>query len=227
MKKIYSHIFAFFLILVSSHFFLFSQNSNSSKINLEDICNSLASNQNTTGNFIQTKYILTNGRKLVSSGNFIICNYGIMWKTLKPFPSTLILTEEKMIQISANGTKSVMNGNDNQIFSNISETLSSVFSGNVTKLEKNFLCDFKITNIENSNSDYIWSVILTPKDSTIASVIKTLELYGRYNSSKDKNAILDSLKMTEASNNTITYEFSNQQYPKELSSDDKQIFFSE
>ena len=132
-----------------------------------------------------------------------------------------------MIQISANGTKSVMNGNDNQIFSNISETLRSVFSGNVTKLEKNFLCDFKITNIENSNSDYIWSVILTPKDSTIASVIKTLELYGQYNSSKDKNSILDSLKMTEASNNTITYEFSNQQYPKELSSDDKQIFFSE
>ena len=222
MKKIHLHIFVFFLFLLSSHSFLFSQNS--AGISLEDICNSLASNPNTTGDFIQTKHILTNGRKLVSSGNFIICSYGIMWKTLKPFPSTLILTEDKMVQISANGSKSVMNGNDNQIFANISETLSSVFSGNVTKLKKNFNCDFKIT--KDTGSNYSWAVILTPKDSTIASVIKSLELCGQYNSA-NKTAILDSLNMTESSNNTILYEFSNQQYPKELSSDDKQIFFSE
>lgn len=214
MKNIRKLSFIFFAFILTSNSFIFSQNKN---FTLEDVCNSLASNPNTTGDFTQTKTIITNNRKLVSSGNFIISNIGIMWKTLKPFPSTLILTEEKMIQISASGNTSVMNGADNQIFANISETLSSVFSGNVTKLLKNFECDF------STNENGFWQVKLSPKDSSIASVIKTITLSGYYKN----QATLDSLLMTESSNNTILYEFSNQQYPKELSSDDKKIFTTE
>ena len=184
---------------------------------LETICASLASHTNTSGDFTQTKTIQTNGRKLKSSGKYIICPKGILWQTEKPLSSSLILTKENMIQISANGTKSVMSGKDNQIFADISETLSSVFSGDVMALKKNFTCDF------TAGQGGEWKVILTPKDSTIASAMKNLELSGI---TKPETA-MKSLVMTEASGNTITYEFLNQKYPEELSADEKQNFVVE
>ena len=186
---------------------------------LEGVCASLAARPNTTGDFTQTKTIQTNGRKLKSTGKYIICPEGIVWKTEKPVPSSLILTKDKMIQVAANGKKSVMDGKDNQIFSNISEILSSVFSGNAASIRKNFNCDFQMKN------DGEWSVSLEPKDSTIASVMNTLVLSGTCTNSND--AEMKSLVISETSGNTISYEFTNQKYPEELSADEKQNFIVE
>ena len=197
---------------------LFAQNKGA--LNLETVCECLAARPNTTGDFTQTKSLQTNGRKLKSSGKFIISTFGILWKTEKPFPSSLILTNDAMVQISANGSKSVMSGKDNQIFSNISGTLSSVFSGNVSELKKNFNCDFA----DDNNGG--WKVTLSPKDSTIAAVMNTLVLSGKCDVNSG-TAVLDSLEMAETSGNSILYEFANQKYPKELSEDEKQNFIVE
>ena len=186
---------------------------------LEGVCASLSAHPNTTGDFTQIKTIQTNGRKLKSTGKYIICPEGIVWKTEKPVPSSLILTKDKMIQVTANGKKSVMDGKDNQIFSNISEILSSVFSGNAASIRKNFNCDFQMKN------DGEWSVSLEPKDSTIASVMNTLVLSGTCTNSND--AEMKSLVISETSGNTISYEFTNQKYPEELSADEKQNFIVE
>lgn len=207
MKKI---IFSF-LFLMSG--ILFAQTSSS----LEAVCSALAAHSNTTGDFVQTKTLQANGRKLKSTGKYIICPEGILWATEKPIPSSLILTKNTMVQISAKGNKSVMNGSDNQIFANISETLSSVFSGDAAALKKNFTCDFSM----KKNGE--WTLLLTPKDSTIASVMKTLELSGI----TEPQAAMTMLIMSEASGNSITYEFINQKYPEELTADEKQNFVIE
>jgi len=203
---------------VISFFMLINLFANNSKaLTLEVVCESLASRPNTIGSFTQTKSLKANGRKLKSSGSFIISAYGILWSTEKPFPSSLILTQDTMIQLSGNGKKSVMNSRDNQIFSNISNTLSSVFSGKVSELKKNFTCEFSEEPAGN------WRIFLTPKDSTIASVMKKLVLSGQYDLETGA-AELESLEMAEASGNSILYEFSNQKYPEELSQDEKQNF---
>ena len=194
--------------------FLFSFQLAAQSLTLESVCKSLASHPNTTGDFIQIKTLQTNGRKLTSTGKFIFSQEGILWQTEKPFPSSLILTKETMVQVAANGKKSVMNGKDNQIFANISDTLSSVFSGNVDALKKNFECELV------QDADTGWKILLTPKDSTIASVMKSMVLAGT-------GADLSSLEMSEASENTIRYEFKNQKYPEELSADEKQNFVIE
>lgn len=194
--------------------FLFSFQLAAQSLTLESVCKSLASHPNTTGDFTQIKTLQTNGRKLTSNGKFIFSQEGILWQTEKPFPSSLILTKEAMVQVAANGKKSVMSGKDNQIFANISDTLSSVFSGNVDALKKNFECELV------QEADTGWKILLTPKDSTIASVMKSMVLAGA-------GADLSSLEMSEASENTIRYEFKNQKYPEELSADEKQIFVIE
>jgi len=205
MKKILSLLFTSLFVLN-----IFAQ-----QITLKSVCEGLSKTPNTTGDFVQTKTVNSNGRKLKSSGNFIFAREGIMWKTVKPFPSSLVVTKTAMIQTAANGTKTVMDGSDNQIFQNIAQTLSSVFSGNSGDLEKNFTIDFQ----EKGNGE--WSVVLTPKDSTISSVMNTLTLGGSVTSA---NVILNYLEMTETSNNKILYEFSNHKFPKELTADEKANF---
>lgn len=182
---------------------------------LKSVCDGLSKTPITKGDFTQIKTINAKGRTLKSSGNFIISLEGIMWKTLKPFPSNLIVTENTMIQIAADGKKNVMSASDNQIFQNISKTLRSVFAGDSKELENNFKVAFE--NKENG----LWSVVLTPKDSTIAAVMQTLELSG---SSTNTQVTLLSLELQETSNNKIRYEFSNQIYPKELTTDEKAFF---
>lgn len=182
---------------------------------LKSVCDGLSKTPITKGDFTQIKTINAKGRTLKSSGKFIISLEGIMWKTLKPFPSNLIVTENAMIQIAADGKKNVMSASDNQIFQNISKTLRSVFAGDSKELENNFKVAFE--NKENG----LWSVVLTPKDSTIAAVMRTLELSG---SSTNTQVTLLSLELQETSNNKIRYEFSNQIYPKELTTDEKAFF---
>ena len=93
MKKILS--FVFVSLFVSS---LFAGD-------LQSICAALAKTPNTLGNFTQIKTISSNGRQLKSSGDFIISTEGIMWNTVKPFSSKLVVTEKSMIQVAANGKK--------------------------------------------------------------------------------------------------------------------------
>lgn len=212
MKKIFL-LTALFLLFASIA--LVAQTS----LTLEKVCTALAARPNTCGDFIQIKTISSNGRQLKSSGSFIISPLGIMWKTEKPFPSSLILTEDSMIQIAANGNKSVMDGKDNQTFSNISATLSSIFSGNAEALKSNF--EYKLTDAANGT----WALSLQPKDSTIASVMKEVKLSGTISENRS-TASLDSLEISESSNNTIHYDFLNQKYPEELSADEKQNFIA-
>lgn len=214
-KKIFS------LMILTAVFLrvnFFAQGAAGSSLTLETVCAGLAANVNTTGEFTQTKTISAGGRQLKSMGKFIFCPLGIMWRTEKPFPSALILTPSDMIQVSGNGSRSVMSGQDNQIFANISQTLSSVFSGNAGELKKRFDCDF------SAGADGAWSVTLVPKDATIASVMTSLTLRGRSSSSRTSLAFLE---MTETSGNKIGYEFTDQKYPEELSANEKQNFFAD
>lgn len=204
MKKIVT----VFIISILS-FGLFAQS-----LSVKQICQGLSEHPNTTGDFIQIKTINANGRQLKSSGNFIISLDGIMWKTLKPFPSSLVITKTAMLQTGANGQKSVMNGADNAIFQSIADTLSSVFAGDSVLLENRFKTELK-------QSEDKWEILLTPKDSTISSVMETLILSGVNNNSE---IVMESLELKETSSNKIRYEFQNQKYPKELTGDEKANF---
>lgn len=204
MKKIVTLISMTFLALC-----LYAQD-----LTVQGICAGLSKHPNTTGEFVQIKTINANGRQLKSTGNFIISLDGIMWKTLKPFPSSLVITKEAMIQTGANGQKTVMSGTDNQMFQSIADTLSSVFAGDNTQLAKHF-------KTELSSAGKSWTITLTPKDSTIAAVMQSLILSGNENNSE---FFLDSLELNETSSNKIRYEFQNQKYPKELTEDEKANF---
>src|SRR5574344_2565993 len=107
-------------------------------VTFESVCTSLAAHPITTGNFTQVKQIASAKRSLKSSGTFIFSLDGIMWKTLKPFASTLVVGKTSVIQTTPDGKKTVIDASNNQIFTSISSTLSSIFSGDTGTLQKNF-----------------------------------------------------------------------------------------
>lgn len=185
------------------------------QVNLESVCSMLSRHPNTTGNFNQEKTLKNSSRTLKSNGNFIFSMDGIMWKTEKPFPSTLTITKNTMIQTGANGKKNVTDVSKNEVFKSVSSTLISVFSNDTEVLKKNFTVDFKDEGQGN------WKIILTPKDATVAVMVSSIDLSGVV---KNSSCDLMSIVMNEKSGEKITYTFSNQKYPKELSADEKANF---
>lgn len=188
-----------------------------SAVTLDQVCNQLAEHPVTKGDFVQLKTITTakGSRDLKSNGTFVFGVDGIMWNTLKPFPSTMVVTKTKIIQTGADGKQSVIDGENNPTFASIASTISAVFSNDLTLLKQNFNVEF------SDNGNGTWEMKLNPKDSTISSVMNSLVIGGTSTSS---GASLDSITMYESSNNKITYQFTNQTYPKELSADEKAFF---
>lgn len=205
MKKSICFICVFFSVLAC----VFCQQTT-----LEDVFSTLMTDKVTSGDFIQEKNAAKLKRPLRSSGKFIFCDEGILWQTLKPFPSTMAVTKTSIIQTKADGSKTVTDGSSNQVFTSVAETLSSIFSGDKSKLESFFnIKDFKA---DSKN----WSILLTPKDSTIASALKLIELSG----SVGKKSTLDTLKFFQSETDSTFYTLLNQQYRQELSNEEKSFF---
>lgn len=205
MKKI-------ILAVISAFFLIASVNAET----FDSVCKNLAKHPNMTGNFSQVKTISAVNRSMKSGGTFIFSLDGIMWKTEKPFPSTMVVGMTSVKQTLANGKETVIDASSNQIFTSISTTLSAMFSGNAAVLQDNFDVDFSF-----SGSD--WKAVLSPKDNMVKKILLSLSIGGK---ATENSADLNSIVMAEATGDTITYNFTNQKYPKELTADEKSYFSS-
>ena len=93
-----------------------------------------------------------------------------MWKTEKPFPSSIVVGMTSIVQTMPDGSKNVIDASSNQIFGSIATTLSSIFSGNIVGLQSNFDVNFSM----NGNA---WTAELLPKDEAVLMILKnTLNL---------------------------------------------------
>ena len=205
MKKI-------ILAVISAFFLIASVNAET----FDSVCKNLAKHPNMTGNFSQIKTISAVNRSMKSSGTFIFSLDGIMWKTEKPFPSTMVVGMTSVKQTLANGKETVIDASSNQIFTSISTTLSAMFSGNADVLQNNFDVDFSFFGSD-------WKAVLSPKDSMVKKILTSLSIGGN---ATENSADLNSIVMAEATGDTITYNFTNQKYPKELTADEKSYFSS-
>ncbi len=184
---------------------------------MDSVFASLTENAVTSGDFLQEKTSAKLKKPLKSSGTFVFSRDGIIWKTLKPFPSTMAVTKDSIIQRGADGKKTVLDGSSSEIFKTVAASLSAIFSGNQAGIEEHFsIKSFS----SNKNS---WNLVLSPKDSTVASAISKIELSGISESEKTKKATLESLKIVQGDSNVTTYTLLNQTYKQELSSDEKSL----
>ena len=178
-------------------FFCFALVCPLSAITIDEICSRLTAYSVTTGDFAQEKTAKALKRPLKSFGKFRIDEKGIIWDTQKPFKSKMIVSKTKITQISADGKETSIDSGENQVFAEVADTISAVFSGDKTALEAKF-------GVEVNDDGKNWRMKLSPKDKTIQSAITSIEMTGKIEGSE-----ADSVLITQASGDTIRYTFSN------------------
>jgi len=169
----------------------------------------LAEHKIVKGNFEQIKKLNRLNRTLVSSGNFLIVpELGMVWDTLKPFPSTMTLGKNYIIQ-SRSGQRTVLSAQENETFIRMAEVISAVFTGNIEKLTENF--DIYFIGVTTN-----WEIGLIPKDKFIAYITERIVMNG--------DSAIKSILVYEQNGDSTEYILSNQNYPAEMNINEKAYF---
>jgi outer membrane lipoprotein-sorting protein len=156
-----------------------------------------------TGDFKQTKSIKKLNRDFVSTGTFRISKTsGIVWKTKKPFPSELTVSDAGFSERNVNGQVRVISSNDNPVFAQFSKTIQAVVSGNLSELETNF-------NIFCEKTSNVYTVVLVPREKAVQKVIANIVM--------DVSENLEKVVITDGEGSPVVYEFSNQKTSNENS----------
>lgn len=173
---------------------------------LDSVCAGLTAHEVTTGSFVQMRSAPGLKRPLKSSGSFVICKDGIAWKSQLPFQSLLTIGGGKIIQSGPDGKKNVLEAP-------MTQPLAALFMGDRDALEKNFSISF-------SSQGKDWKMQLTPKDSSIASAIKSVSLEG----TEEEETFINLATIEETSGAQIQYFLSGQIHKDDLSNDEKACF---
>ena len=176
----------------------------------KSVCSHIAAYAVQKGDFTQTKHIAKLNRNLASSGTFIISHDdGILWQTLRPYPSTMVVTKSAIIQTTTSGKKTVTKSNNNATFESFSSIIGAVFRGDAELLAQHFAIYFE-GSAEN------WTIGLIPNDSTMQAVAAKLVMQG--------GSTLTSVTLYEQSGDSVRYEFSKQTFADSLTATDKALF---
>ncbi|MCL1836540.1 MAG: outer membrane lipoprotein carrier protein LolA [Treponema sp.] len=173
-------------------------------------CSRLAEHPFVQGNFEQEKTLSRLDRSLKSSGFFLIAaDMGMVWDTVRPFPSTLTLGKDYLIQTRPSGQKTVISAQGNETFVRMADVIGAVFSGNSQGLLENF-------DVYYNGAGAAWELGLSPRDGAIGSFMERIIMKG--------DTAIRSIRIYEQGGDTITYIFSNHSYPAELSAHEKNLF---
>ena len=170
----------------------------------------LAENPIIRGNFAQEKHLSRFNRSLMSSGNFLItAEQGMVWETLRPFPSTMVLGRHFMLQSRPDGRTSVLSAQGNETFTQMADVMSLMFSGQSQGLLENFEVYF-LGSVSN------WTIGLLPRDSVIASFIMRITMSG--------DSAIRTIQLFERNGDIITYTLSNHSFPTGLNQYEEAFF---
>jgi outer membrane lipoprotein-sorting protein len=146
------------------------------------------------GRFDQTKQLAGMKKPLASEGRFcVVAGKGVLWRTLKPFPSTLRLTRDEIINYQGDRVAMRLDAKTEPTVRVINNVLFSLLAGDLGQLDSLFDGDGSV----DANS---WSVALKPRQAALEKAIGTIKLEG--------GAYVKSIVMSEASGDRTTIVFS-------------------
>ncbi len=174
---------------------------------LEDVYKRISAHPVTKGEFTQEQYIKVANRSLISRGNFVMAaDKGVIFEIAEPFPSSMVVTEDKLVQSVSGNVVAVMDGRENAMFKNIARIIHSVFSNDVQVLKDNFQ-----VSVTGGPKDV---VELVPKDPLLSMLFLKITLA--------VGDSIDSVSVIETGGNWVNYNFNNKSFPEKLTSDEEQ-----
>jgi outer membrane lipoprotein-sorting protein len=132
----------------------------------------LAKPQTLCGRFDQTKQLVGMKKPLLSSGRFcVVPGKGVLWRTLKPFPSTLRLTKDEIVNYQGDKVSMRLDASQEPAVRTINGVLFSLMAGDLGQLGKIF-------DMDGSIRDDSWGVLLKAKEPALARVMESIALEG-------------------------------------------------
>jgi outer membrane lipoprotein-sorting protein len=146
------------------------------------------------GRFDQTKQLAGMKKPLASEGRFcVVAGKGVLWRTLKPFPSTLRLTRDEIVNYQGDRVAMRLDAKTEPTVRVINNVLFSLLAGDLGQLDALFDGDGSV----DANS---WTVALKPRQAALEKAIGTIRLEG--------GTYVKSIVMSEASGDRTTIVFS-------------------
>lgn len=126
------------------------------------------------GDFVQEKTLQGFRNPLRSSGTFMLArSHGVVWTTLAPFRSTIVLTSKQLTVRRADGSAAPLAGQGgSQAIATANALLMALLSGRVDSLSSQF------TVTETLLPNKAWRLVLVPKPGALQSVFKRIQLQG-------------------------------------------------
>jgi hypothetical protein len=146
------------------------------------------------GRFDQSKQLAGMKKPLAANGRFcVVENKGVLWRTLQPFPSTLRLTRDEIVNYQGDRVAMRLDAKTEPTVRMINNVLFSLLAGDLAQLETLFEVDGTV----DANS---WNVALKARQPALAKAIGSIKLEG--------GAYVKSIVMSEASGDRTTIVFS-------------------
>jgi len=146
------------------------------------------------GRFDQRKQLLGLKKPLASDGRFcVVADRGVLWRTLHPFPNTVRLTRDEIVQLQGDRVAMRLDAKQEPAVRMINSVLFALLAGDLDQIEKLFAVDGAIHN----NS---WSVTLKAREMALAKAISRIAL--------DGGAYVKSITISEASGDRTSIVFS-------------------
>jgi hypothetical protein len=124
------------------------------------------------GRFDQSKQLVGLKKPLSSNGRFcVVADKGVLWRTLQPFPNSLKLTRDEIIQLRGEQVALRLDAKQEPTVRIINSVLFALLAGDLEQLEKLF-------DVDGTAQDHGWSVTLKARDPGLAKAIGSIALDG-------------------------------------------------
>jgi hypothetical protein len=124
------------------------------------------------GRFDQTKQLTGMKKALASNGRFcVVAGKGVLWRALKPFPSTLRLTRDEIVHFQGERVAMRLDAKTEPVVRMINSVLFALLAGDLAQLEALFEVDGEI---DGAN----WKVALKARQAGLAKAIGSIKLDG-------------------------------------------------
>ena len=158
-------------LFITSFLALFSLNTQAAAP-IEKIQEMLSKPPVLCGRFDQTKQLVGMKKPLLSNGRFcVLQGKGVLWKTLQPFPNTLRLKRDEIVQMQGDRVAMRMDAKQEPVVRMINSVLFSLLAGDLSQLNTLFELD---GSVQGNN----WKVALKAREPALAKAIGTLALSG-------------------------------------------------
>ena len=124
------------------------------------------------GRFDQTKTLAGMKKPLASHGRFcVVAGKGVLWRTLKPFPATLRLTRDEIVNYQGDRVAMRLDAKTEPTVRVINNVLFSLLSGDLAQLDSVF-------EVDGAVGATSWNVSLKARQAAVDKAIGTIRLEG-------------------------------------------------